>query len=128
MDEGLEVGTEYQLSSQGLTCRERLGVVKESPYSQQLAANYVVEPANTKIMLSIKKYQDWVNQSTRNDRITYFRGFIMAPHLAKIAPTLDERRVNALKRYVYSSYDGNLVTLVQKRHADFDYEYMAVRL
>ena len=79
-------------------------------------------------MLSIKKYQDWVNQSTRGDRITYYRGFIMAPHLAKIAPTLDERRVNALKRYVYSSYDGNLVTLVQKRHADFDYEYMAVRL
>ena len=79
-------------------------------------------------MLSIKKYQDWVNQSIRNDRITYYRGFIMAPQLAKIAPTSDERRVNALKRYVYSSYDSNIVTLVQKRHADFDYEYMAVRL
>ena len=52
----------------------------------------------------------------------------MAPHLAKIAPTLDERRVNALKRYVYSSYDSNVVTLVQKKHADFDYEYIAVRL
>ena len=79
-------------------------------------------------MLSIRKYQDWVNQSARGDRITYYRGFIMAPQLAKIAPTLDERRVNALKRYVYSSYNGNIVTLVQKRHADFDYEYMAVRL
>ena len=79
-------------------------------------------------MLSIRKYQNWVNQSTRGDRITYYRGFIMAPQLAKIAPTLDERRVSALKRYVYSSYDGNIVTLVQKRHADFDYEYMAVRL
>ena len=79
-------------------------------------------------MLSIKKYQDWVNQSIRNDKITYYRGFIMAPQLAKIAPTSDERRVNALKRYVYSSYDSNIVTLVQKRHADFDYEYMAVRL
>jgi hypothetical protein len=79
-------------------------------------------------MLSIKKYQDWVNQSTRGDRITYYRGFIMAPHLSRLSPTLDERRVNALKRYVYSSNISNLVTLVQKRHADFDYEYVAVRL
>jgi len=79
-------------------------------------------------MLSIKKYQDWVNQSTRGDRITYYRGFIMAPQLSRLSPTLDERRVSALKRYVYGSYDGNLVTLVQKKHADFDYEYMAVRL
>ena len=79
-------------------------------------------------MLSIKKYQDWVNQSTRGDRITYYRGFIMAPQLAKIAPTLDERRVNALKRFVYGSHINNLVTLVQKKHADFDYEYIAVRL
>ena len=52
----------------------------------------------------------------------------MAPQLAKIAPTLDERRVNALKRFVYGSHINNLVTLVQKKHADFDYEYIAVRL
>jgi hypothetical protein len=52
----------------------------------------------------------------------------MAPQLAKIAPTLDERRVNALKRFVYGSHISNLVTLVQKKHADFDYEYIAVRL
>jgi len=116
MDEGLEIGTEYWLIQIRLTCREKLGVVKESPYSLK------------KIMLSIRKYQDWVNQSAKGDSMTYYRGFIMAPHLAKIAPTLDERRVSALKRYVYGSYESNVVTLVQKKHADFDYEYIAVRL
>jgi len=79
-------------------------------------------------MLSTKKYQDWINQSVRGDKITYYRGFIMAPHLQKLSPTLDERRVGALKRYVWNSCESNLVTLVQKKHADFDYEYMAVRV
>ena len=36
MDEGLGAGTEYSLTYIRLTCRERLGVVKESPYSLNL--------------------------------------------------------------------------------------------
>ena len=79
-------------------------------------------------MLSIRKYQDWLNQSMAGDKLTYYRGFIMAPHLQRLSPTQDERRVSALKRYVYSSYDNNVVTLVQKKHADFDYEYIAVKI
>ena len=51
----------------------------------------------------------------------------MAPQLQKFSPTTDERRVNSLKRRVQRAYDNNIVTLVQKRHGDLDYEYMAVR-
>ena len=51
----------------------------------------------------------------------------MAPYLQKYSPTMDERRVKSLKSRVYHAYTHNSVTLVQKRHGDLDYEYIAVR-
>ena len=49
-------------------------------------------------MMSLKAYSTWLNKAKKNDRVTY-----------------------------YKSYDADLVILIQKKHADFDYEYMAVR-
>mgnify|MGYP003678961200 FL=1 len=80
------------------------------------------------ILLSIKKFEDWLNKSNKGNKITYYRGYIMAPHLQKFSPTTDERRVGNLKKRVQSAYGQNLVTLVQKRHGDLDYEYIAVRI
>jgi len=78
-------------------------------------------------MLSIKKFEEWIIKSSKGNKITYYRGYIMAPQLQKFSPTTDERRVNSLKRRVQKAYDNNIVTLVQKRHGDLDYEYIAVR-
>ena len=52
----------------------------------------------------------------------------MAPHLQKFSPTTDERRVNSLKKRIQHAYDHSLITLVQRRHGDLDYEYIAVRI
>ncbi len=93
-----------------------MGVVKESPYSLK------------RIMISRTKFDEWINKSKPGDKITYYRGYIMGPHLQKYSPTSDERRVRAIKSYAYNAYEYNVVTLVQKKHGDFDYEYMAVRL
>ena len=79
-------------------------------------------------MLSIKKFEDWLNKSSKGNKITYYRGYIMAPYLQKYSPTMDERRVRSLKNRVYHAYDNNVVTLVQRRHGDLDYEYIAVRI
>ena len=78
-------------------------------------------------MLSIKKFEDWLTKSRKGDKISYYRGYIMAPHLQKFSPTTDERRVGSLKRRVMHAYDKRIVTLVQRRHGDLDYEYIAVR-
>ena len=78
-------------------------------------------------MLSIKKFEDWLTKSRKGDKISYYRGYIMAPHLQKFSPTTDERRVNSLKRRVMNAYHSDTVTLVQRRHDDLDYEYIAVR-
>ena len=80
------------------------------------------------ILLSIKKFEEWINKSSKGNKITYYRGYIMAPHLQKFSPTTDDRRVSSLKNYVHRAYNHNLVTLVQKRHGDLDYEYIAVRI
>ena len=80
------------------------------------------------ILLSIKKFEEWLTKSNKGNKITYYRGYIMAPQLQKFSPTTDERRVGSLKRRVMHAYDHNLVTLVQKRHGDLDYEYIAVRI
>ena len=79
-------------------------------------------------MLSIKRFEDWINKSSKGNKITYYRGYIMAPQLQKFSPTTDVRRVDSLKKRVQSAYDSNLVTLVQKSHGDLDYEYIAVRI
>ena len=78
-------------------------------------------------MLSIKRFEEWINKSRKGDRVTYYRGYIMAPHLQKFSPTSDDRRVNSLKKRVQNAYDRSLVTLVQRKHGDLDYEYIAVR-
>ena len=78
-------------------------------------------------LLSIKRFEEWINKSKKGDKVTYYRGYIMAPHLQKFSPTSDDRRVSSLKKRVQRAYDNSLVTLVQKRHGDLDYEYIAVR-
>ena len=83
---------------------------------------------NYEEMLSIKKFEEWLNKSSKGNKITYYRGYIMAPQLQKFSPTTDERRVNSLKKRVQRAYDSNIVTLIQKRHGDLDYEYIAVRI
>ena len=79
------------------------------------------------VLLSIKKFEDWITKSRKGDKIIYYRGYIMAPHLQKFSPTTDERRVGSLKRRVMLAYNSSVVTLVQKKHGDLDYEYIAVR-
>ena len=100
-----------------MTCREKVGG------SQRI-------PLLTKkdIMLSIKKFDDWLNKSSKGNRITYYRGYLCGPWLQKLSPTMDERRVRTIKQHVYKAADSGVVTLVQKKHEDFDYEYIAVRI
>ena len=78
-------------------------------------------------MMSLKAYQTWINKSRKSDQITYYRGYMVEPSIQPIAPTQDRKRVEKLQRAVYDSYLASLVTLVQKKHGRFDYEYMAVR-
>ena len=78
-------------------------------------------------MMSLKAYDTWIKKSRKRDQITYYRGYLVEPSIQPIAPTQDRKRVEKLQRFVFDSYLSNHVTLVQKKHGRFDYEYMAVR-
>ena len=78
-------------------------------------------------MMSLKAYDTWLNKARPGNTITYYRGYLCDPYLQPISPTVDRERVRKLGKVVYASYSANLVTLVQKKHADFDYEYKAIR-
>jgi hypothetical protein len=77
-------------------------------------------------MISLKAYTNWINKAPKNARLTYYRGYLCDPKLQPISPN-DNARVFKLRTLVQKSEEGNLVNLVQKKHGDFDYEYMAVR-
>ena len=80
------------------------------------------------IMLSLKKFDEWLNKSRSGQKISYYRGFLFAPNQQKLSPTLDLNRVKRLAEHVRNAYHNNLITMVQKKHDNFDYEYFAVRL
>ena len=80
------------------------------------------------LMLSIKKFDEWMNKSSKGDKIMYYRGFMFSPNQQKLSPTLDLKRVGKLATHVRNAYHSNVITMVQKRHDNFDYEYWAVRI
>ena len=78
-------------------------------------------------MISVKKLDEWVNKSRKGEKLLYYRGFLFAPQMQKLSPTQDYKRVAKLRDQAHRLYNANLITMVQKRHDDFDYEYFAVR-
>ena len=79
------------------------------------------------IMLSLKKFDEWINKSRKGDKIMYYRGFLFAPNQQKLSPTLDFKRVAKLATHVRNSYYRKAITMLQKRHDNYDYEYWAVK-
>ena len=102
--------------------------VKSGDYSKKKTQQFYSYGNWNDIMLSIKKFEEWLNKSRKGDKIMYYRGFLFAPEKQKLSPTLDLKRVSKLAKRVHDAYSiSEDVTLVQKKHGDFDYEYWAVR-
>jgi|TARA_R110002110_G_scaffold211863_1_gene424778 hypothetical protein len=103
--------------------------VKSGEYSKKNTKQFYSYGNWNDIMLSIKKFDEWLDKSRKGDKIMYYRGFLFSPNKQKLSPTLDLKRVSKLAKRVYGAYNINGdITLVQKKHDNFDYEYWAVRL
>ena len=79
------------------------------------------------LVLSIKKFEDWLKKSKKGTTLVYYRGFLYDPWQQKLSPTMSVTNINKLRDHLYSAYTHGLVTLVQKRHDNFDYDYIAVK-
>jgi len=100
---------------------------KSGIYSKKIHP-YISDVEFDNIVLSLKKFDEWISKSRKGDKIMYYRGVLMAPDMQKLSPTQDRARVWKLRNYVRGAYYKNLVTLVQEKHAEMDYEYWAQRL
>ena len=79
------------------------------------------------LMLSIKRFDEWTNKSRKGDKITYYRGYLVDPWQQKLSPTMSVTNIRKLQKYVHMAYIKARVTLVQKKHDNMDYEYIAQR-
>ena len=100
--------------------------IKSGKYSKK-AVRFVSEGELKNIMMSFKAFQNWISKSRKGEKLSYYRGYIVDPTIQRIAPTNDRVRVDKFRRQVMNAYDDNLVTLVQKKHGNLDYEYIAIR-
>ena len=100
--------------------------IKGGIYSKKIR-EYLSDGEFNNIVLSLKKFDEWLGKSRKGQKISYYRGFIFAPNEQKLSPTLDLKRVEKLAKHVRNACDRSLITMVQKKHDNFDYEYFAVR-
>jgi|TARA_R100000008_G_C3552225_1_gene151111 hypothetical protein len=87
------------------------------------------EVKGREIMIGKKRLDEWMKKAKTGDKITYFRGYLCDPWLQPYDRVKheDHPRINRFQKYVYDLYEMNKITLVQKRHGDWDYEYMAIK-
>ena len=78
-------------------------------------------------MLSIKKFDEWISKSRKGDKLTYYRGYICDPWQQKLSPTMSTTNITKLRNHAYHAYRKKTVALVQKKHDNMDYEYIAQR-
>ena len=106
--------------------REKRKYDKSGAFSKK-KRTYITEGELKNIMMSFKAFQNWISKSRKGEKLSYYRGYIVDPTIQRIAPTNDRVRVDKFRRQVMNAYDGDYVTLVQKKHGVLDYEYMAIR-
>ena len=102
------------------------GYNKTGIYSKD-KRSYLTDGEFNNIMMSFKSFQNWISKSRRGEKLSYYRGYIADPTIQRIAPTNDRVRVDKFRRQVMNAYDDNHITLIQKKHGNLDYEYMAIR-
>ncbi len=87
------------------------------------------EVRGREIMIGKKRLDEWLKKARKGDRITYFRGYLCDPWIQPYDKVKheDHPRIQRFQKYVYDLYELGKLTLVQKRHGDWDYEYMAIK-
>ena len=82
---------------------------------------------HTTNVLSTRAFYSWLNKSRKGEKISYYRGYLADPSIQRFSPTGDMLRVRKFQREVLMAYYKEFITLVQKRHGNLDYEYIAIR-
>ena len=70
--------------------------------------------------LAYDAFVAWLFRSRPGDRVTYHRGFLWIDRSKA-------RAISHVAKEAMDAYLGGKLNLIQCRHGDFDYEYIAIR-
>lgn len=93
------------------------------------------EPRVTHVeVLNLSQFYYWLQLARRGDKCTYWLGHLSAARegaFSEVMAPADAWRYALLAEQMaeaaMAAYEGGLVTLTQRRHSLFGFEYMAVR-
>ena len=70
--------------------------------------------------------QSWIKTSTPGERVIYYEGYL-AKDLQSNNNNI-KQRARAIQELTYHNNKKRNITLVQKKHDDFNYNYIAIRI
>lgn len=85
-------------------------------------------------MLNTHQFYYWLQLANRSDRCTYWLGHLSAAREGAFSETMGvenawqySRLAEALAEAAFAAHEGGLVSLIQRRHPLFGFEYIAER-
>jgi len=69
--------------------------------------------------------QSWIKTATPGERVIYYKGYL-ARDLQSNNNNI-KQRARAIQELTYHNNKKRNITLVQKKHDDFNYQYIAVK-
>ena len=82
-----------------------------------------------RLKLSEEEFCDWLGMAFPGDRIEYHRGYLAVDQAAgrSLLGDADRRQLSRLARRALIFAEEGRVHLVQRRHGDGDYSYLAIK-
>jgi hypothetical protein len=84
------------------------------------------EPART-LSIAEEAFCGWLGKAMPGDRIEYHRGHLLIDRSRKLGPfsEMDRRQLSAIANRALALAEQGRLCLMQKRHGDCDYSYIA---
>ena len=83
---------------------------------------------NTTIVLAPEAFRDWLKRAGPGQQLEYYRGYLVRDRWPTSDLSEDERQaLGRLADAAWRAADEGLLDLVQRRHGEFDFSYLAIR-
>jgi hypothetical protein len=85
------------------------------------------EPARS-LLITEDAFCSWLGKAVPGDRVEYQRGHLLIDRSRKLGPfsETDRRELSAIANRALALAEQGRLCLVQKRHGDCDYSYIAI--
>jgi hypothetical protein len=95
----------------------------------QLLPEITQKVAGRQLLMTEEMFCDWLASARAGQQLEYYRGLLAHDRVpsTKVLPERDRVALTALAKRAMQAAPGGRVHLVQRRHGDGDYSYIAVK-